>query len=87
MPRLGWVEALARRHRVTAVDRPGFGGSQARGDDATLTELAALAPRYPTLAVPAVVIWCDQDAFNGRAVASARLARELPQAREVPLPR
>jgi pimeloyl-ACP methyl ester carboxylesterase len=48
-------------------------------------ELAALAPRYPTLAVPAVVIWCDQDAFNGRAVDSGRLARELPQARAVPL--
>jgi pimeloyl-ACP methyl ester carboxylesterase len=29
------LEPLARDHRVTAIDRPGFGLSRARGDDAT----------------------------------------------------
>jgi pimeloyl-ACP methyl ester carboxylesterase len=59
--------------------------THARQNVSDNAELAALAPRYPTLAVPAVVVWCDQDAFNGPVLDSARLARELPRAHEVRL--
>jgi pimeloyl-ACP methyl ester carboxylesterase len=48
-------------------------------------ELAALAPRYPELALPVVAMWCDEDPYEGGALDTARLAGELPRARETRL--
>lgn len=66
--------------------RPAVLHENARQLNALKEELRPLIPRYPDLAMPVELVHGEADATVGLAIHSARLVRQIPQARLTALP-